>query len=238
MKKRIVLSNRLQRVADLVSPGSRACDVGCDHGFVSIYLIEQGICPHVIAMDINEGPLLRAREHIEERKLSAYIETRLSNGMEKVKVSEADSLILAGMGGRLMLQILSENPEKTASLQELILQPQSDIQLVREFLRKQGYDIIKEDMVYEDGKYYPMMKTKAGLCKLNTTYTQEEQDLYGPLLLADRHPVLWQYLKQEQELCKQILQNLEQTGCRTEKQKSRFQELLRKRKQISHIFLS
>ena len=83
MKQEIVLSRRMQMVADMVSKGNVLADIGCDHGFVSIYLLENGICPKVIAMDVNEGPLLRAKEHIEERGLSSYIDVRLSDGMEK-----------------------------------------------------------------------------------------------------------------------------------------------------------
>lgn len=152
------LSKRLKAVANMVSLDSVVCDVGCDHGYVPIYLVQEKRCKKIIAMDVNEGPLAQAREHIRAAGLGEYIETRLSDGMTALSEKEADTLILAGMGGRLVIRILTEGSEKLAAMKELILQPQSEIRAVREYLRMQGYHICQEDMVFEDGKYYPMMK--------------------------------------------------------------------------------
>ena len=147
------LSKRLQAIADMVTTGSRTADVGCDHGFVSIYLYENKIAPKVYAMDLREGPLQRAREHIEAKGFSDYIETRLSDGVEALAAGEADTLICAGMGGRLMAEILSKGHEKAAMMKELILQPQSELRYFREFLRQNGFAIVKENMIKEDGKF-------------------------------------------------------------------------------------
>lgn len=156
------LSKRMAAVADLVPRGVSACDIGCDHGFVAIYLVREHICPRVIAMDINRGPLSRAREHIESAGLSSYIETRLSDGMEKLNIGEAECIIAAGMGGRLTVKILNDFPEKRKSLRYLVLQPQSELAFVRRYLRSEGLMIRKEDMVSEDGKFYPMMLAEVG----------------------------------------------------------------------------
>lgn len=142
--------------------GTITCDIGCDHGFVPIFLVENQICPGVIAMDINKGPLLRAREHIGNVGFSAYIETRLSDGLEKLKPGEADCMIAAGMGGRLICRIMADYPEKLRSLRYLVLQPQSEAAFVRRFVRESGFVIRKEDMVLEDGKFYQMMLAVSG----------------------------------------------------------------------------
>ena len=141
-KKEVLLSKRMQMVANMATPGNVLADIGCDHGFVSIYLVENKICPKVIAMDVNEGPLLRAKEHIEERGLAEYIDIRLSDGMEKLALEEAEGVLAAGMGGRLVIRILSDYIEKAKSLKEVILQPQSELHLVREFLTEQGFHIL------------------------------------------------------------------------------------------------
>lgn len=162
MKGEVVLSARMEALARMVSRGGRVCDVGCDHGWVSIYLVQQGISPHVLAMDVRQGPLSRAQEHIRQQGLEAYIETRLSDGVTALETGEADTVICAGMGGRLMRRILEEGREKLAAMRELILQPQSEIAAFRAYLRRAGYVTVAEDMVYEDGKYYPMMKVAPG----------------------------------------------------------------------------
>ena len=160
----VILSERLRAVASMVTPGSRVCDVGCDHGFVSIWLVEQNVSPRVLAMDVRVGPLGAAGRHVAQRGLESLIETRLSDGLHNYEIGEADSLICAGMGGRLMMRILGEEKAKTDSFKELILQPQSEIMQFRRWLREQGLRITDEKMVEEDGKFYPMMRavTEAG----------------------------------------------------------------------------
>lgn len=156
------LSRRLQAVAAMVTKGNVVCDVGCDHGFIPIYLVQNGISPKVIAMDINEGPLAAAKEHIGEYFLAGYIETRLSDGLAALRRGEAGTVICAGMGGRLVIRILEEGRGKLGGAEEIILQPQSELQNVRAYLRGRGYVIADEDMVFEDGRYYPMMRVCYG----------------------------------------------------------------------------
>lgn len=211
-KKEILLSKRMQMVADLVTRGGVLADIGCDHGFVSIYLIEKGICPKVIAMDVNEGPLLRAREHIEERGLTEYIDIRLSDGMEKLKMQEADSILIAGMGGRLVIKILSDYMDKAKALKEVILQPQSELHLVRRFLSEQGFHIVKEDMTEENGKYYPAIK--AAWKEGETESLQEKEEWFGPCLLKEKNSVLLEYLQREKAKFVQILNEIENSGKR------------------------
>ena len=131
------LSNRLLAAAGMVTKGNVVADIGCDHAYTSIYLCQAGIAPRVIAMDVNKGPLRGAMAHVEEAKLAEQIDIRLSNGLEKLLPGEADTVLLCGMGGLLMIKILSDYPETTASVKELILQPQSEVGEVRHFLHKQ-----------------------------------------------------------------------------------------------------
>ncbi len=153
------LSKRMRAVAGMVPRGYAAADIGCDHGFVSICLVREKICPRVIAADVRPGPLLRAKEHIAQSGLTGEIETVLSDGLEHVPTGPegAQVMIAAGMGGRLTMKILSAHPEKTAGLSWLVLEPQSEVRLVRRWLTENGFIITKEDMVLEDGKYYPVI---------------------------------------------------------------------------------
>ena len=128
------LSKRLQAVADLVTPGLRIADIGTDHAYVPVYLLSEGKNPSGIAMDINVGPLERARKHIGELLTDGELKTRLSDGMKELKTGEVQCAVIAGMGGGLVIKILSESREVADSLQECVLQPQSELEKVRTFL--------------------------------------------------------------------------------------------------------
>ena len=156
--KPVLLSKRLQALANMVTPGLSVCDVGCDHGFLSIYLVQKQIAPRVLAMDLRTGPLEGAKKHISAYGLEKQITTRLSDGLEAMEIGEAQAMVCAGMGGALMASILQQESKKAHSLKELILQPQSEIPIFRTFLKDAGYEIVAEDMVEEEGKFYPMMK--------------------------------------------------------------------------------
>jgi tRNA (adenine22-N1)-methyltransferase len=232
------LSLRLQAVCDMVTAGNRVADVGCDHGYVAIYLVENGICPSAIAMDINLGPLLRAKKHIEEAGFTKIIESRLSDGLSSLKEKEADTLICAGMGGRLTIKIIKDGNKVSSQMKEFILQPQSDIYLVRQFLRENGYSIEDENMVLEEGKFYPILRV---VFKKNNTKMEEKdltctcnilQDKFGPVLLQKRHPVLLEYLKQETEKYIEILQTLSSVLTSTSKQTERVGEIQNELKDI------
>jgi len=219
----VTLSERLRTVADMVTEGNRVCDVGCDHGFVPIYLIQQKISPKVLAMDLRKGPLRAAREHVAAYGLEEKIETRLSDGLHNYKNGEADTLVCAGMGGGLMMRILSEDREKTASFQELILQPQSEIEKFRRFLRESGLRILDENILEEEGKFYQVIRAVGAdapleeLCKL--------EDRYGPVLLRKKTPVFFAYLEREAALYREILTNLRKQGLTEEKRKARYAQV-------------
>ena len=217
------LSKRLQAVADLVTPGNRLADIGTDHGYVPIWLYEQGRIPFALAMDLREGPLQRAAEHIRMHGLDAKIKTRLSDGLEKLFPGEADSIVIAGMGGMLVVKILTKGQAVRDSVQALILQPQSDLDAVREYLHRTGFVIVQEEMVFEEGKYYPMMKAVHG----ENTDDRKIWFLYGRLLLENRHPVLESYLQKEYDSCCKLLEKLSKTA--TEVASRRCEELLEKK---------
>ena len=207
----VKISNRLTTAAALVTQGYTLADVGTDHGYIPIYLLQQKKIPAAIAMDINEGPLERAKEHIALYGLQAYIQTRLSDGVAALKPGEVEAVLIAGMGGGLVMHILKDGEKVCQSAKELILQPQSEIERVREFLREEGYAILAEDMVYEDGKFYPMMKVQYQGENENAQKASEVlklSDLYGGLLLQNRHPVLKTFLEKEKLIYTGIKENL------------------------------
>lgn len=200
----MVLSERLAAVAGLVSDGSVIADIGTDHAYIPIYLIESGKCPKAVAMDVNAGPLLRAQKHIAAHQLEPYIEIRQADGLSGLKSGEAGSAILAGMGGGLVIKILSQSPLIAREIKEFILQPQSELYQVRKFVNEWGMAIQAEDIIFEDGKYYPMMRANWGQEK---PYDDVELH-YGRYLIQNKHPVLKQFLKREIQVKEQIVSQL------------------------------
>lgn len=203
------LSKRLAAVAAFVPEGDSAADVGCDHGYIPIYLVLNGIVKRALAMDVREGPLRRAEAHIRACGLEENIETRLSDGLKELREGEADTVILAGMGGGLMVRILAGRAHLKGSVYTYVLSPHSEWERVRRYLREEGFRIAREEMVEEDGKYYPILQvkeTKEGVLKAPPPSVWEEK--YGPLLLAEGHPVLTAYLEKQEEKLTQVSKSL------------------------------
>lgn len=158
------LSKRLLKVANLVEPAAFLADIGCDHGFLAIALVKSGKIKKAFCSDINEGPLKRASEHIKEYCLEDKISTCLSDGLLTIKDKydeyPFDTAVICGMGGLMGVKIIHEADEFFRRMNVFYIQLQSDLELVRIYLKKCGYDILFEDMVLEDGKYYTVLKVK------------------------------------------------------------------------------
>lgn len=220
------LSKRLHAVASLVTPGYRVADVGCDHAYTATYLVEKEIADKVIAMDVNQGPIDRAKDNIEKYGYSNKIETRRSDGLEKLQEEEVDTILIAGMGGALTIQILEEKKELVLRVKELILQPQSEINKVRAKLQGWNFLIVRESMVKDDGKFYMMIKAiPKGMVSEPWQYelTKMEYFYYGKLLLEEKHPILQEFLLWDLELNENILRTLRLE--QTENAKAREKEI-------------
>lgn len=228
------LSLRLSAIGAMVSEGNRLVDVGCDHGYLPVYLVQTGKIPCAIAMDVGKGPLARAQEHIMQYGLSQYIECRLSDGLDELSPGEGDTLVLAGMGGPLMEKILTRGRRVRDSFQELILQPQSDVPHFRRYLYEEGYAIVEENMVLDANKFYPMMRAvkqtgKDGGQAVLEPLTHEEA-AFGRLLLQERHPLLKKYLENELRIRENVLFALDKAD--KEAGKRRISEVEEERREI------
>lgn len=202
------ISDRLIQVAGLGPEGSRLADVGTDHGYVPIWLLTQGRISSAIAMDVNKGPLLRARENRDKYGLQEVMELRLSDGLEKLRPGEADALLIAGMGGPLMIRILEAGRQTTEGIATLILQPQSEIPSVRRYLIGNGFCIDDEIMMKDEGKYYMAMKVSHG----RSEEWSETEYLFGRFLLNQKHPVLKEFLMKENRIYSEIEKKLTESG--------------------------
>ncbi|MBQ8923704.1 MAG: SAM-dependent methyltransferase [Lachnospiraceae bacterium] len=218
----IKLSPRMQAIADMTDKRCVA-DIGCDHAFISIYLIQSCRADRVIAADIRQGPLDIARNNIDMYSLSSRIDTRLSDGFDKLAVGEAEQAIISGMGGELIIGILEKGKAQLEHGIGLILQPQSEPEKVRRYLLETGYIIIDERMLIDEGKYYVVIKAvpcgKSDVCdrsdvnshnNRHSEYTDysDAEFLYGKLLIQRKDSVLKEYLLWQLHKNKELIDKL------------------------------
>ena len=182
------LSPRLEKIISLVPEGSRICDIGCDHGYTSIELVSRGIAKNAVAMDVREGPLMKAKENITAAGLSDLIETRLSDGFTALDKGEADTAVISGMGGRLMQKIIREAAGRELTgpggVEMLICQPQSELEEFRAFLREMGYRQLRNEAVKEDDKFYFVIVVSAAGDPVTAAGSIAALD---PVAAADNH---------------------------------------------------
>ena len=199
------ISERLATVAGLIPQGSDFVDIGTDHGYVPIWLFQNGRIRSAIAMDVNKGPLARAKENRDKYGFTEVMDIRLSNGFEKLKPGEGDSVLIAGMGGPLMIRIIEDGRENASSIQTWVLQPQSEIPSVRRYLHEHGFIIVEEIMLKDEGKYYMAMKAVVG----KADSWNDLEYLFGKFLLEEKHPVLNEFIHKEIQVYEKIEKQLQ-----------------------------
>ena len=209
MKKRKRIPKRMLAIANLVDNSKVLADVGCDHAYISINLLEKGKVDRIIASDLREGPLNIAKDNIKLEGFEERIETRLCAGLCGYEAGEVDTILISGMGGMLVKEILSESIDVVRRADTLILEPQSDLRVVRAYLKDIGFEIIDEDMLNEGGKYYQIMKAvkskeRMEVCDDIGAMAENE---FGPILIKKKHPVLLEFLKKRKNHFERLLQN-------------------------------
>ena len=220
-------SKRMEAIASFLPMGCKmAADIGTDHGYLPIYAVQRGLVDSFIAMDVKEGPLAKAKKNIKEAGLEDKIKLRLSDGFAQLKEGEADCIVISGLGGKLMVRILDEGKDKAKGAKKLILSPQSEPFKVRRWLFENQFVIVEEDMLLEDGKEYVIITARPGRMEPLSLL----QERYGPCLLKNRHPLLLEKLKKEQERTKSLIGELSWGASDTEEIKSRLFQLAEKEK--------
>ena len=190
-----MISKRLETVASFVSQGAVLLDVGSDHAYLPIELVEKGHIERAIAGEVVVGPYQSAVKNVENHGLSDKIQLRLANGLAAFDESDQVSVItIAGMGGRLIASILEEGFDKLAHVERLILQPNNREDDLRNWLQDHGFQIIAESILEEAGKFYEILVVEAGQMKLSARDTR-----FGPFLSKEVSPVFVQKWQKEAE---------------------------------------
>lgn len=185
------ISDRLKRIASMVNRCSSIADIGTDHGYIPIFLVKNKICDRAIASDINKGPVQRAMSNINAEGLEKAIECRQGAGLGTIAVGEVDGAVIAGMGGYLIIDILEEHMNVVEKLQFMVLQPVQHSEVVRKYLYNRGYYIIDEELCYDEGKYYEIMKARYdGIPREMDEINYE----ISPVLIEKKHELLEEFI--------------------------------------------
>lgn len=214
MEKQFQLPKRLETIIERMPDSGCLADIGCDHAYVAIEAVRRGRAARALACDVRKGPLQQAAEHILCAGLAGKIETRLSDGLEKVAPGEADTVVVAGMGGPLMERILQG---RLGDFAHFVLSPQSEIPHFRRFLLAEGMQIDEETMLIDEGKYYVILNVskRADAASSDSMYVTEEDFLYGGRLLHRLDPVLKNFLEKEKTRYEGILRQTDSLEVRT-----------------------
>ena len=188
-----MISKRLELVASFVPQGAILLDVGSDHAYLPIELVERGQIEGAIAGEVVEGPYQSAVKNVEAHGLKEKIQVRLANGLAAFEGADQVSVItIAGMGGRVIARILEEGLDKLANVERLILQPNNCEDDLRIWLQENGFQIVAESILEEAGKFYEILVVEAGQMKLSASDVR-----FGPFLSKELNPVFVQKWQKE-----------------------------------------
>ena len=190
-----MISKRLELVASFVPQVAILLDVGSDHAYLPIELVERGQIESAIAGEVVEGPYQSAVKNVEAHGLKEKIQVRLANGLAAFEEADQVSVItIAGMGGRLIARILEEGLDKLANVERLILQPNNREDDLRIWLQDHGFEIVAENILEEASKFYEILVVEAGQMKLSASDVR-----FGPFLSKEVSLVFVQKWQKEAE---------------------------------------
>ena len=224
------LSKRLKRIAEHVDKCESVADIGTDHGYIPIYLVKEGICKKAIASDINKGPIEKAKVNVAFEGVSDKVKCLLGPGLNPLKVGEVNGVILAGMGGNLTRDILLADMDKVKKYDFIILQPAQNPEVLREFLYKNDYEIIDEDLIKDEGRFYELFKVKYNENSEKLVFEDELEYEVSPLLREKGHPLFKEFIEKKISRCETILSFIKEDTEAAKKRKSDLEEKINKLK--------
>ena len=188
------LSKRLKEITFLIDKCNVIADIGTDHGYVPIYSVKKGLCSKAIASDINKGPVDKARMNVKREGLDKVISCRQGPGLSTLKVNEAETAIIAGMGGNLIRDIILDEFNVVKELKTLILQPAQNPEVLRKFLYNSSFSVLRETVIYDEGKFYEIFKVSYNETN-NIKYKQYIDYELSDILIKSGSPHVKPYLE-------------------------------------------
>lgn len=225
-------SKRLIKIASYVNYCEAIADIGTDHGYIPIYLVKNNKCNSAIASDINKGPIEKASTNIRFEGLSEKIKCLLGGGLKPLKVGEVNGVIIAGMGGNLIRDIILEDIEKVKLYDFLILQPAQNPEVLREFLYNNNFEILNEDLILDDGKFYELFKVKYNENAKKINIKDEISYEISSILLESNNSLVNDYIKSKIKKYENIITYIKDDTSLAKKKKDILNEKIDKLKEM------
>ncbi|MBU3216448.1 class I SAM-dependent methyltransferase [Clostridium estertheticum] len=227
------LSIRLKCIVSMIKKCDSVIDVGTDHGYVPIYLVQKGITKKAIASDINRGPVEKAKKNITRNNATNVISCRLGSGLSTVKEGEVQVAIIAGMGGNLIRDILETDLGIVKKLKYMVLQPVQNAEVLREYLYKTGYEFIDEEICYDDGKFYEIIKVRYDSKPkvLDNIYYE-----ISKILLDKKHLVMKEFIEYKLHKYSKVYDGLNENTVLSNTRKEQLYYVIRKLKEFLECF--
>ncbi len=235
--RELIVSKRIEALATAVGHAESVCDIGCDHGYLSIYMVRKHICDKAYAMDLRVGPLSKARDNIHEYGLDDKIRTVLSDGFEAYEPRMGDTAVIAGMGGELIIDILANALAKgnLNGISNIILSPHTNVPMVREYVLSHGFVIDEEWLMYDEPKYYSIMRLKKGDPKDDKPYSRIELE-YGRRLLEKKDPILLERTNKDIVKLKKVAESLKELhNTDIQKRIEQLQQQIREKEDVRNL---
>ncbi|WP_078428841.1 tRNA (adenine(22)-N(1))-methyltransferase [Alkalihalobacterium alkalinitrilicum] len=204
------LSKRLKTVADFVKPGSSIADIGSDHAYLPSYLCVNGQIHYAVAGEVNEGPYQSALTQVKKLGISNQVHVRKGNGLEVISPQEVEHIIIAGMGGALITEILEAGSDKLEGVNRLILQPNVMADRIRVWLKQNGWELKYEVILEEDEKIYEILVAERGNVDKPYSNNIDLELLLGPFLMREKNAAFIRKWTSELYSWKRILNQFEQ----------------------------
>ena len=199
------LTDRLLKIASLVSDGKKIADIGTDHGYIPVYLLKEGKVPFAVLADVNKGPLDNAHKEVIQNNLLDKVDLRLGSGIEILEIGE--EVIIAGMGGILISELLEAKKEVAHNVEKLILQPMQAQEELRYYLLNNGYETLEEVLVREDFRIYEIIVAK--YTGKNTIIEDEIYYEVGIKLLENKDSLFNDFIEKKIKTYSSIVNKLE-----------------------------
>lgn len=226
-----MFSKRLAMIANFVPDYSSCADIGTDHAYLLIELAYRNPNRKLIGVELNRKPWLSAKDNIEKAGLNTQVQLQFGNGLTKIEPGEIDTVVIAGMGSKTIIDILESRPEVVRDLDRLIIQPMIGVEHVRRWLIENNFYLADEELVFEDGQFYQIILA----CSGQTSQLEEIFLILGPKLVEKSHPLLINYLDYLISKYEEIIKQMIYFQTESEGNSQRFAEIKNKISKLKEV---